>query len=965
MTDRLYETSAHKTPAQESPAQESPAQKIRQLIDAPVLLFSGALVAIVAWTVTATPDVTTARLWILPATVLALNWGLRRIGDRRRRRFWLLWICALTIWWVAAVLSTLGWLQSDGLQVLSLAGYLLLLVSVAARPRAASMESQQASVHRLRLSALLTALFSFLAYTLLLGEVESARTVAQAILPLLDLCGALLLLHLAWRLRGRLRSTCGLLGLGLAILAALHFLDVRPGAFHFRAAFEVLPFWCIGLAGRVRKTEQRIPATTDTRLFPLPSAVWIGLLPLLHLTLDIEAAHELSMRVTVIASTALLTALALAEHAALSRRSSRLEVERREAARRFETGSVYLQSLIEHNPLAIVVLDSDHLVRLCNPAFERTFGYDSAEVVGTSLDRIISSEANLRQASTYTARVLAGETVHAKAQRRRKDGTMLDVELWGVPLLEESELIGIFAIYQDVTDRTKAEKALRDSEDRFRRLSDATFEGIVVSRAGIIIDCNEQLAQMLGGTVDDLVGRPVLDFVAEADQDLVRARMTQNVEKPYEHRAVTLEGKERRVEIHSRSLSSDGQRMRVSAVRDVTSTRRLEEEMRQAQKMEAVGRLAGGIAHDFNNVLTVINGYSQLLALQLRDSPLAAQVQEIHEAADRASMMTQRLLAFGRKQALQPQRLDLNEVLQSIENMLRRLIRADIDLQLDLDDELGAIRADPGQLEQVVLNLVINAGDAMPDGGLVRLRTRNLVVDLDDTGTPHAAPGSYVELEVRDSGHGMDDATRSQVFEPFFTTKEKGKGTGLGLATVYAIVQQNGGVIDVKSEVDQGTTFSILLPRVLEPEKDETMVSQLPELPRGEETVLVVEDEPGVRALAREFLVAYGYSVLEAEDGQKALELFQDDSEENSDGNSDPPPDVDLVLTDVVMPGLNGPEMIRSLVEQMPDLRVLFMSGYTDEILGPQDLTTGGWTLVQKPFTMEELLQKVRAELDR
>ena len=967
--------------------------------DLPAILLTTAAAAIAVWASVRAADVDLVRLLVLPATAMILCWKLPDLPDRRRRRFWLMWIGALSVWWVTALLSFLGAVERSGLQALHLAGYLLILVSVAARPRAASLETQQASVHRLRLSALLTALFSFVAYSLFLGGGQSAQVVGRAILPLLDLCGALLLLHLAWRLRGRLRLTCGLLGLGLSLLAALHVADLAFGGTvapvegavagrGLRAALEVLPFWCIGLAGRLRKVDQKIPATTDTRLFPLPSAVWIGLLPLLHLALDIDAANAVSMRMTVIVSTAFLTFLSVAEHTAMSRRSSRLEVERREAARQFETGSVYLESLIEHNPLAIVVLDGEHLVRLCNPAFVRTFGYSSDEVLGTSLDRIISTEANLRQASTYTARVLAGETVHAQAQRRCKDGAVLDVELWGVPLMEQDELIGIFAIYQDVTDRKRAERALRESEDRFRRLADATFEGIVLSRAGVIVDCNEQLARMMGGTVDDLIGRQVLDFVAEADRDMVRRQMAYNVEKAYEHRVVTLDGKERRVEIHSRALTSetlssdvstsdasasedpspDGRRMRVSAVRDVTAHRRLEEEMRQAQKMEAVGRLAGGIAHDFNNVLTVINGYAQLLGVELKDSQLADQVAEIREAAERASLMTQRLLAFGRKQALQPQKLDLNEVLRGTEKMLRRLIRADIELQLDLDDDLGSIRADPGQLEQVVLNLVINAGDAMPQGGLLCLRTRNLVVDLDDTGAPHAAPGTYVELEVRDSGHGMDDITRSQVFEPFFTTKEKGKGTGLGLATVYAIVQQNGGVIDVKSQVDEGTTFSILLPRVLHPEEDAETALDLPELPRGTETVLVVEDEPGVRALAREFLVAYGYEVVEAEDGGQALDLFNRKIDLALDSKTTQldtaPPAIDLVLTDVVMPGLNGPAMARRLVADQPGLRVLFMSGYTDEILGTDDLTET-WRLVQKPFTMEELLNKVRATLDR
>ncbi|MDA8016894.1 MAG: PAS domain S-box protein [Thermoanaerobaculia bacterium] len=926
----------------------------RWLADPAAAVYTAVVAGIGVWVWVGVSDAPTTQLLVIPPTFLALWWGLARVADRRRRRFWWLWIGALAIWWVANLLLAQGILDSIGLQVASLPGYLLVLVAIAARPRGISLESQQASVHRLRLSAMLTASLTGVAYTLLLRDGDSASPVSAAVLPLLDLCGALLLLHLALRLHGRLRWTNGWLGVGLLLLGVLHSLDAASVDVGSAAALEVLPFWCIGIAGRLRKVDQQIPKTTDTRLFPLPSAVWIGLLPLLHLGLDPAAAYPVGLRAMVIISTGFLTLLALAEHGALSRRSNRLEVERREAARRFETRSVYLQSLIAHNPLPIVVLDAEQNVRLCNPAFERTFGYTSDEVSGLSLDHIISTDEFRRQASSYTARVLTGETVHAATKRRRKDGTEIDVEVWGVPLMEQDVLIGIFAIYQDITDRKRAETALRDSEERFRRLADATFEGIVVSQDGVVVDCNEQYAHMVGGSVEEIVGRPVLDFVAAADHQLVGHHLKRNLEEAYEHRALTLDDRELRVEVHARALSSDGRRMRVSAVRDVTAHRRLEEEMRQAQKMEAVGRLAGGIAHDFNNVLTVIMGYAQLLSVRLQDSPLANQVVEIHEAADRASLMTQRLLAFGRKQALQPQKLDLNEVLRGTEKMVRRLIRADIDLQLDLDSELGAIRADPGQLEQVVLNLVINAGDAMPKGGTLRLRTRNIVVGADDTETLYAAPGSYVELQVRDSGHGMDEATRSQVFEPFFTTKEQGKGTGLGLATVYAIVQQNGGVIDVQTEVDRGSTFSILLPRILDSTADDTVDFLLPELPRGQETVLVVEDEPGVRSLAREFLLTFGYQVIEASDGKQALALFDGDAAA---------PRVDLVLTDVVMPGLNGPEMARHLMQQQPDLRVLFMSGYTDEILAPEDLATS-WLLVQKPFSMEELLHKVRAVLD-
>ncbi|MEO1084545.1 MAG: ATP-binding protein, partial [Acidobacteriota bacterium] len=366
----------------------------------------------------------------------------------------------------------------------------------------------------------------------------------------------------------------------------------------------------------------------------------------------------------------------------------------------------------------------------------------------------------------------------------------------------------------------------------------------------------------------------------------------------------------------------------------------------------AVGRLAGGIAHDFNNLLTVIKGYAQLLSMQMEEGKPRSLVEEILQASERASLMTQRLLAFGRKQAVQTQNLDLNSVIAGMEKILRRLVRADIAFDVRLAPMLGRVKADPSQIEQVILNLAINASDAMPNGGTLRLETAEVDVSRGDLRGPLTAPGSFIVLSVRDTGLGMDTRTLQQVFEPFFTTKEKGKGTGLGLATVYAIVKQSGGTIDVKSEPGAGTTFRIYLPRILETAPQPADAPSVPSLPRGQETVLVVEDQPGVRALAVEFLQQQGYRVLEATHGRDGLGQF----EEHADT-------IDLVLTDVVMPEMNGPDMVAALRRIRPEAKVLFMSGYTDEMLGPEGPSATD-LLVQKPFSVEELVTKVRQIID-
>ncbi|MFH2009177.1 MAG: PAS domain S-box protein [bacterium] len=384
------------------------------------------------------------------------------------------------------------------------------------------------------------------------------------------------------------------------------------------------------------------------------------------------------------------------------------------------------------------------------------------------------------------------------------------------------------------------------------------------------------------------------------------------------------------------------------------SLRKSEEHLRQAQKMEAVGRLAGGVAHDFNNLLTVINGCASLALDDLREAdPLRSDLQQILEAGDRATALTRQLLAFSRRQVMEPRVLDLGEIVGSLEKMLRRIIGEDIELRTDLAEGLGRVVADPGQMEQVVMNLAINSRDAMPTGGKLTIETANVELDEEDTSAhPDTAPGAYVMLALSDNGGGMDAETRERIFEPFFTTKELGQGTGLGLAMVYGIVKQSSGDIWVDSEPGRGTTFRVFLPRV-EAERD-GRAKELNTIDlRGTETILVVEDEEAVRNMTLRILAAAGYKVIGAASGSEALLHF-----DRHDG------DIHLVLTDVVMPRMSGRELASRLAVACPGLRVLYMSGYTDDAIVHHGVLDEGTHFIGKPFTIQGLLEKVRAVLD-
>jgi PAS domain S-box-containing protein len=393
----------------------------------------------------------------------------------------------------------------------------------------------------------------------------------------------------------------------------------------------------------------------------------------------------------------------------------------------------------------------------------------------------------------------------------------------------------------------------------------------------------------------------------------------------------------------------------IAVKQDISAFIQLEEQLRQSQKLEAIGQLAGGVAHDFNNLLTAINGYSSLTLRRLADEdPNKSYVEEIKKAGDRAANLTRQLLAFGRKQILQPLALNLNDVITDMNKMLRRLIGEDITLTAVLDPALSKIKADPGQVEQVLVNLVVNARDAMPQGGNLTIETANVELNQEDSARHIGVrTGSYVRMMVSDTGTGMSAETRARIFEPFFTTKEVGKGTGLGLSTVYGIVKQSGGNIWVYSEPGLGTTFKIYLPQFASEAKESKKAAMEEDAPGGMETILLVEDEDMVRAIAKKILEDAGYKVLEANGGNEAIRVCEDYQEP-----------IQLLLTDVVMPGISGRETAERLTILRPGTRVLFMSGYTDEAIVHHGILDSDVEFVQKPFDPVTLAKKVRQVLD-
>jgi len=508
--------------------------------------------------------------------------------------------------------------------------------------------------------------------------------------------------------------------------------------------------------------------------------------------------------------------------------------ERKRAERELAERTNFLNSLIRNCPVGIAAIDVDHRVKLCNPAFEKTFEYREQEILGRRLYELLTTPEIRHEVDTSKLRFAERKTTHTVTKRARSDRTLVDVEAYSVPLGTPEEPAGAVVLYQDITER-----------------------------------------------------------------------------------------------------------------------KRIEQQLRQAQKMEAVGQLAGGIAHDFNNLLMVILGYSAVLA---EDTNIAEDTQkkiaEISKAGHRAASLTRQLLTFSRKQVLEPKVLNLNSVIEDIKKMLKRLISEDITLVTDLQEGLGYIKADQGQIEQVIINLAVNARDAMPKGGTLSIKTSNVDLPEGHLSRDPMSPGEYVQITVSDTGVGMDATTQSRAFEPFFTTKEQGKGTGLGLATVYGVVKQSDGFVSLTSELGRGTTFQIFFPRVADPNRKPTRQPARDFSSRGSETILLVEDDDALRELILSALSRAGYTVIEAANGLEGLRIAQQKAGA-----------IDLVLTDVVMPGMRGTRMVEQISAAHPGTKILYMSGYSEFAGGHEEILKQGRSLLQKPFELGALMTEIRAAL--
>lgn len=604
--------------------------------------------------------------------------------------------------------------------------------------------------------------------------------------------------------------------------------------------------------------------------------------------------------------------------------------------------------------------DLSGYITYITPSVEHISGFSVEEVVGCSLAE------DLYLYPEHRKEMLAildrdGHVEDFTTQFKQKDGGFW----WGAVTShwikdETGSVVGVEGIVRDVTNDVEKSSALQESERRYKALSDASFGGIAIHDQGIILDCNKGLATQTGYAIDELIGMDGFNLIAPEYLGTVIENVKRGYEHPYEVMCVRKDGTRYPASIRGSVIPYRDKNVRVTEFRDITQTKqaeeekhKLEEQLFQAQKMELVGQLAGGIAHDFNNMLTVIIGHTDLAIHKAGEkAPLLKDLVKIKKAAEHSSKITHQLLAFARKQTVEPKTVDLNEIVEGMLHMLRRLIGEDISLVWRPSEELWLVKMDISQINQILVNLCVNARDAIDGGGQLTVSTDNYYAGSPSS-TDDRNGDAFVRLTVKDNGRGMDQSTLDHIFEPFFTTKDVGHGTGLGLATVYGIIKQNGGRIHVDSTPGQGSIFEIFLPRHkgLGDEMDQS--AETLQVRGGSEKIIMVEDEASILEMGKEMLEQLGYDVIATSSPYEAIEIIRRGTMAH------------LLLTDVIMPEMNGKELIDTLRKINPSINYIYMSGYTADIVSNQGILENDINLIQKPFSFEELAVKIRKALDK
>ncbi|MFT3743041.1 MAG: PAS domain S-box protein [Pyrinomonadaceae bacterium] len=635
--------------------------------------------------------------------------------------------------------------------------------------------------------------------------------------------------------------------------------------------------------------------------------------------------------------------------------SSMVDVtELRRAEARHKVSEDRLKLVTEKAQVGLVMINSNRRFVFVNTAYAELFELPTININGRKVSEVHSSLYE-KQIGPSLERAFAGQSFSYELRCPTLMGTRyFDVRY--EPTEVEGEVVSVVAVVTDVTDRTRAELARESSEERYRTLFEYSPDGIAIANSeSFYIDANETLCRMLGYSREEFIGLHATNiFVPREVAHLGETLFGLNTDLEYyqEWQYRRKDGSTFPGEVIA-TIMPDGNTLTV--IRDVSERKQLEAQLVQAQKMEAIGVLAGGVAHDFNNILTAISGYSDLtLQNMAEDDPLRDYILEINNAGTRAAALTTQLLSFSRRRVLSPVVHNLNVAVTDTERMLRRIVKEDIQFRIDLDPKLGNVKIDPSQITQVIVNLVVNAGDAMPNGGTLTIATRNRYLDghLSDDNVV-VTTGHFVELTVRDTGIGMDDHTLRRLFEPFFTTKDTGKGTGLGLSTVYGIVKQSGGDISVESEPGKGSIFRVYLPHAAETTEIKTRPLAIPETDAKSGTILLVEDEQVVRNLIQNVLTRHGYKVFAVDNGEDALEFCNTFAET-----------IDLLLTDMVMPGISGTDLQTAASRIRPDMRSILMSGYSGQPLDDEIITLGSETaFLEKPFGPDELIEAVRSAI--